>query len=284
VRTVRRGDLAICPFAFSDGTCPHCLHGITTACIRGGFFPAFNGDGGQGEAVRVPLADGTHVPVPGSGHSDDMLRSLLTLCDVMGTGHQAAVCARVAPGQVVARPGSTVGYVGVPHDVELPVQTMFFGYVGVLGGPARARAYLPELLEDGLADRIDPGRSWTTRPDLDGIADAYARRWTSAGASQRPAASRDAHLVGPPRPPSARPRGLRCGHGLARRRAHESTRADHGGRHLQGRDGRGRRPGGARRRRRGVPREVRRSVRGDRDSINDAEHRTTTLRLTPAEG
>ena len=92
-----KGDFVIAPFAFSDGTCPHCRHGITTACVNGGFFPA-NGDGGQGEAVRVPLADGTLVAVPGSGHSDEMLRSLLTLSDVMATGHHAAVCADVEPG------------------------------------------------------------------------------------------------------------------------------------------------------------------------------------------
>src|SRR3954454_4161704 len=94
VRRVAKGDLVISPFAFSDGTCPNCEHGVTTACLNGGFFPS-NGDGGQGEAVRVPLADGTLVPVPGSGHSDAMLRSLLTLADVMGTGHHAAVCADV---------------------------------------------------------------------------------------------------------------------------------------------------------------------------------------------
>ena len=39
------------PFAFSDGTCPHCRHGITTACVHGGFFPSFNGDGGQGACI-----------------------------------------------------------------------------------------------------------------------------------------------------------------------------------------------------------------------------------------
>lgn len=50
-----------------------------------------NGDGGQGEGVRVPLADGTLVPVPGSGHSDATLASLLTLSDVLATGHHAAV-------------------------------------------------------------------------------------------------------------------------------------------------------------------------------------------------
>src|SRR6201747_1083502 len=51
VSTVKRGDLVMAPFAFSDGTCPHCRHGITTACQTGGFYPSFNGDGGQGEAV-----------------------------------------------------------------------------------------------------------------------------------------------------------------------------------------------------------------------------------------
>ena len=78
----RKGDLVIAPFAFSDGTCAHCQHGITTACIDGGFC-TMNGDGGQGEAVRVPLADSTLVKVPGSGHSDEMMRSLLALSDVM---------------------------------------------------------------------------------------------------------------------------------------------------------------------------------------------------------
>src|SRR4051794_10977896 len=114
VANVRRGDLVIAPFAFSDGTCPHCRHGITTACQTGGFFP-MNGDGGQGEAVRVPLADGTLVTVPGSGHADDdMLRSLLTLSDVMSTGHHAAVCADVRPGGTVAVVGDgAVGLSGV---------------------------------------------------------------------------------------------------------------------------------------------------------------------------
>src|SRR3954451_20173469 len=111
VRNVKKGELVICPFAFSDVTCPHCRHGITTACAHGGFFPTMNGDGGQGEAVRVPLADGTLVAVPGSGHSEDTLRSLLTLSDVMGTGQHAAVCARVEPGDVVAVVGD--GAVGL---------------------------------------------------------------------------------------------------------------------------------------------------------------------------
>jgi threonine dehydrogenase-like Zn-dependent dehydrogenase len=218
-----------------------------------------NGDGGQGEAVRVPLADGMLVRVSDTGHSDELMRSLLTLSDVMATGHHAAVCARVKEGHAVAvvgdgavglcgvlavkrlgaeriialsrnpsrqalardfgatdvvehrgdeataavmeltdgvgvdatlecvgtgqamdtafslaRPGSMVGYVGVPHGVELPLDEMFFHNKGLLGGSAPVRAYLPELLEDVLAGRINPGRVLDFETDLDGIAEAYA--------------------------------------------------------------------------------------------------------------
>jgi threonine dehydrogenase-like Zn-dependent dehydrogenase len=258
VATVKKGDFVIAPFAYSDGTCAHCRHGIQTACLNGGFFP-MNGDGGQGEAVRVPLADGTLVAVPGSGHSDDMLASLLALSDVMATGHHAAVCAEVKTGDTVAvvgdgavglsavlaarrlgaervialsrhadrqelakafgatdivaergeeatervkdltsgigvdaalecvgtgqsvatalsiaRPGSIVGYVGVPHGVELPVADLFYANKGVRGGPAPARAYIPELLDDVLAGQINPGRVFDFATDLDGVSEAYA--------------------------------------------------------------------------------------------------------------
>ena len=258
VGSLSKGDLVISPFAFSDGTCPNCQHGITTACMNGGFFP-MNGDGGQGEAVRVPLAASTLVTVPGSGHSDEMMRSLLSLSDVMGTGHHAAVCAGVEAGQTVAvvgdgavglsgvlaakrlgaeriialsrhadrqelakefgatdivaergeeaiekvkemtagvgvdatlecvgtgqametaiavaRAGSMVGFVGVPHGVDLPVGRMFSRNVGVRGGGAPVRVYLPELLDDVLAGSIDPGRVMDYETDLEGIADAYA--------------------------------------------------------------------------------------------------------------
>jgi threonine dehydrogenase-like Zn-dependent dehydrogenase len=259
VHHLATGDLVIAPFAYSDGTCPHCRAGITTSCVNGGFWAAGGIDGGQGEAVRVPLADSTLVPVPGSGHSDATMRSLLTLSDVMATGHHAAVSAGVKPGSAVAvvgdgavglcgvlaakrlraeriialsrnparqelarsfgatdivaergeaaieaveemtdgvgvdaalecvgtgqametaiaiaRPGSTVGYVGVPHGVELPVQTMFFKNVGLRGGGAPVRTYIPELLDDVLEGRINPGRVLDYETDLEGIAEAYA--------------------------------------------------------------------------------------------------------------
>src|SRR3954471_21742126 len=258
VRDVAKGDFVIAPFAFSDGTCPHCRHGITSACVAGGFYPS-NGDGGQGEAVRVPLADGTLVKVPGSGHSDEMAAALLTLSDVMATGHHAAVSADVKAGDVVAvvgdgavglcgvlaakrlgaeriialsrnpdrqkvarefgatdvveqrgdeateavmdltdgvgadatlecvgtgqametaisiaRAGSMVGYVGVPHGVEFQTGQLFYRNKGVQGGPAPARAYIPELLGDVLEGRIDPGRVFNYETDLEGIGEAYA--------------------------------------------------------------------------------------------------------------
>lgn len=58
----------------------------------------------------------------------------------------------------IARPGSTVGFVGVPHGVELPVRRMFQKNVGLAGGMAPVRHYLPDLLERVLSGAIDPGK------------------------------------------------------------------------------------------------------------------------------
>src|SRR4051812_13576799 len=74
----------------------------------------------------------------------------------------------------IARAGSMVGFVGVPHGVELPVGQMFFRNVGVRGGGAPVRVYLPELLDDVLEGRIDPGKVLDYETDLDGIGEAYA--------------------------------------------------------------------------------------------------------------
>jgi threonine dehydrogenase-like Zn-dependent dehydrogenase len=259
VQNIAKGYLVIAPFFYSDGTCSHCRAGITSSCVAGGVWGANGIDGGQGEAVRVPLADGTLVKVPGSGHSDKTLASLLTLSDVMCTGQHAAKSAGVKKGDTVAivgdgavglcaiiaakrlgaeriialsrnparqklarelgatdivaerggganeavlrltdgvgvdaslecvgtnesvqtalaiaRPGSVVGYVGVPHGVEIPVENIFYRNVGVHGGPAPARAYIPELLDDILEGRINPGRVFDFTTDLNGIAEAYA--------------------------------------------------------------------------------------------------------------
>jgi threonine dehydrogenase-like Zn-dependent dehydrogenase len=259
VKVIATGDFVVSPFTYNDGTCPHCVSGWTSNCVNGGSFGNHGMDGGQGEAVRVPFADATLVKVPGSGHDDTTMRSLLALSDVMGTGHHAAISGDVKPGDTVAvvgdgavglcaviaagrlgaeriialsrnparqalarefgatdivaergdaateavlamtdgigvdaalecvgtnqsmatafaiaRPGSMVGAVGVPHDTEVPINTVIFRNIGLRGGVAPVRRYLPELLDDVLAGGINPGRVFDFETDLDGIAEAYA--------------------------------------------------------------------------------------------------------------
>jgi threonine dehydrogenase-like Zn-dependent dehydrogenase len=258
VGSVAVGDFVVAPFLYSDGTCVHCAAGITSSCVHGGVWGSRGVDGGQGEYVRVPLADGTLVKVPGGRPDDALLPHLLALTDVAGTGHHAAVSAKVRPGATVAvvgdgavglsgvlaarrlgaeriialsrnperqavatafgatdlvavrgeeavgavleltggvgadatlecvgtgeamntafaiaRPGSTVGFVGVPHDVDLPVQIAFGNNVGLAGGIAPVRAYLPELLDDVLAGVIDPGRVFDLEVPFENLADGY---------------------------------------------------------------------------------------------------------------
>ncbi len=256
---IAKGDFVIAPFIYCDGTCAHCRAGVTSQCVAGAAFGNHGIDGGQGEAVRVPLGS-TLVRVPGDGHSDETMRSLLALSDVMCTGHHAAVSAGVNSGDVVAvvgdgavglcgviaagrlgaariialsrnparqelarsfgatdilgergdaaieavreltngvgvdaalecvgtgqsvatalaitRPGSMVGIVGVPHGVDASIaDTIVFRNVGLRGGVAPARAYIPELLADVLEGRIHPGRVFDFETDLDGVAEAYA--------------------------------------------------------------------------------------------------------------
>ena len=96
VTTVKAGDLVVAPFAWQDNTCDFCSEGFQTSCRHGGFWAAGGIGGGQAEAVRVPLADGTLVKLPVAEDSA-LLPSLLTLSDVFGTGHHAAVRAGVGP-------------------------------------------------------------------------------------------------------------------------------------------------------------------------------------------
>ncbi len=113
VRTVKVGDVVVVPFAFSDGTCEFCREGLQTSCVRGGFFGIASELGAQAEAIRVPLADGTLAPLPVE-RDDALMPSLLTLSDVLGTGHHAALAARVGPGKTVAVVGDgAVGLCGV---------------------------------------------------------------------------------------------------------------------------------------------------------------------------
>jgi len=257
VRRVRKGDLVIAPFSFSDGSCEFCAQGLQTACVHGGFWGGAENDGGQAEAVRVPLADGTLVKLPEEIRGDrELLAKVLPLTDVLPTGHYAAVCARVGPGSTVAvigdgavglcavaaarrlgaeriisvghhegrlaiarrfgatdvvdshgpdvaatileltgggaqvleavgtgasfelalqiaRPGSTVGFVGVPFEASIPAMALFARSVRLAGGPAPARAFIPELLADVLAGAIDPSPVLDLHVALDGVPEAY---------------------------------------------------------------------------------------------------------------
>jgi threonine dehydrogenase-like Zn-dependent dehydrogenase len=105
VYTLSRGDFVIAPFAVSDGTCEFCRAGLQTSCRHGGFWNDrhLGTGGGQAEAVRVPLADGTLVRVPGidAGADDARLAGLLSLSDVYGTGWHAPVRGGVGAGSTV---------------------------------------------------------------------------------------------------------------------------------------------------------------------------------------
>ncbi len=113
VETIRRGQLVIMPFGYSDGTCAVCREGINTACPNGGFFGSWETGGAQAEALRIPQADGTLYAID-VDQDDALMPALLTLSDVLGTGHHAAVTARVRPGVTAAVIGDgAVGLCGV---------------------------------------------------------------------------------------------------------------------------------------------------------------------------
>ncbi|NEC35036.1 zinc-binding dehydrogenase [Streptomyces rubrogriseus] len=115
VSTVKRGDLVVAPFAISDNTCVFCREGLHTSCEHphAGFWDGMPEEGGQAEATRVPLADGTLVKLPVAADSA-LIPSLLTLSDVFGTGHHAAVAGGVDQRTSVTVIGDgAVGLLGV---------------------------------------------------------------------------------------------------------------------------------------------------------------------------
>lgn len=114
IRRLKVGDLVVMPFAYSDGRCDFCHDGLPTSCVHGGFFGVGGkADGAQAEALRVPQADGTLFVLP-VGKDDALMPSLLTLSDVMGTGHHAAITAKVRRGKAAAVIGDgAVGLCGV---------------------------------------------------------------------------------------------------------------------------------------------------------------------------
>lgn len=260
--SVKPGDFVIAPFTFSDNTCILCERGVHTSCVNGGLWGGNDrqghlADGGQGELVRVPWADGTLVATP-SQPDAALIPHLLTLSDVFPTGHHAAVAAGVKQGSTVVvvgdgavglsgvlaakrlgaahiiamsrhadrqqialqfgadeviaergkdgaamvreildgigadsvlecvgtgdsmtqamlsvRPGGRVGYVGVPHDVNLNVPAMFGRNIGLAGGVAPVRNYIDELLPEVLDGTLKPGAVFDLTIPLDQVAEGY---------------------------------------------------------------------------------------------------------------
>ncbi|MFC4243796.1 zinc-dependent alcohol dehydrogenase family protein [Gryllotalpicola reticulitermitis] len=118
VGKIKVGDFVIASFYDCDMTCINCRNGFSTSCLERGawgardHFGAF-ADGGQGEYVRVPHADGTLVATP-EQPSEELIPQLLTLADVFGTGHHAAISAGVTQGSNVVVVGDgAVGLSGV---------------------------------------------------------------------------------------------------------------------------------------------------------------------------
>src|SRR3954452_14641938 len=108
VRSVKPGQFVVGSFATSDNACPNCRYGYQSSCVHREFITR-----AQAPVLRVPLADGTLVPTPGVP-PDDLVPSLLTTSDVLGTGWFAADAANVRPGSTVAVVGDgAVGLLGV---------------------------------------------------------------------------------------------------------------------------------------------------------------------------
>jgi threonine dehydrogenase-like Zn-dependent dehydrogenase len=254
VTSVKPGQLVIGSFFASDNTCPNCRNGYQTSCLHSE--PV---RGAQAEYVRIPLVDGTLVPVPGDvSEVEERLPSLLACSDVMGTGWYAAKAAEVGPGDTVAvvgdgavglcaviaakelgatriiamsrheprqklarefgatdiiaergddgvarvkeltdgigadavlecvgtpqsmqqalrstRPGGNIGFVGVPHGVQIDGEELFSSHVAMRGGPAPVRAFLPDLIQRVLDGRIDPGKVFDLELPLERAAEGY---------------------------------------------------------------------------------------------------------------
>ncbi len=252
VTSCKRGQFVIGSFFASDNTCPNCEAGYQSSCRQAEFVST-----AQAPLLRVPLADGTLVATP-EVPPDEMIPSLLSLSDVMGTGWFAADAAKVSAGSTVAvvgdgavgllgvlsarqmganriiamsrhesrqklarefgatdivtergdegvsrikdltngigadsvlecvgtqesmmqairatRPGGYVGFVGVPHGVELDGVKLFYSHVHLHGGPAPVRRFLPELIELVWKGKINPGKVFDLTLPLDQVADGY---------------------------------------------------------------------------------------------------------------
>ena len=73
-----------------------------------------------------------------------------------------------------ARPGAMIGYVGVPHGVELDGQQLFFSQTGMMGGPAPVRRFLPHLMDLVVTRKINPGKVFDLELPLADVAEGYS--------------------------------------------------------------------------------------------------------------
>ncbi len=252
VKSIKPGEFVIGSFFSSDNTCPHCHAGYQSSCVQKELVI-----GAQAPFLRVPLADGTLVATPDIP-PDDLIPSLLTLSDVMGTGWFAAQAANVRPGstavvvgdgavgllgvlsanqmgagRIIAmsrhesrqklarefgatdivsergdegvarikeltkgvgadsllecvgtqesmmqaigstRPGGAVGFVGVPHGVQIKGEELFRTHVRLQGGPAPVRRYLPELIDLVWKRKINPGKVFDLTIPLNKVSEGY---------------------------------------------------------------------------------------------------------------
>jgi len=172
VSTVKPGDFVISPFSFSDNTCQSCRAGFPSACDHLAFFGSTDSaglptGGAQSEFARIPMADGSLVVVP-APFDDALVPALLSLADVMSTGHHAAVSAGVGPGDVAVVVGDgAVGLSGVLAAARLGAERVIamsrhqdrsdlaraFGATDVVAERGEAGiAAIRELLGGDLAD------------------------------------------------------------------------------------------------------------------------------------
>src|SRR3989441_3023263 len=148
VRSIKPGQFVIGSFFASDNTCPHCHAGYQTSCQ----YKEFVG-GAQAPVLRVPLADGTLVATP-SVPSNNLIPSLLTLSDVMGTGWFAADAANVKPGATVAVVGDgAVGLLSVLSAKQMGAERI----IAMSRHPSRQKLAREFGATDIVTERGDEG-------------------------------------------------------------------------------------------------------------------------------
>jgi len=192
VERIKPGQVVIMPFVNSDGTCLFCEEGLPAACVHRGFFG--NGgdlDGAQAEALRIPMVDGTLYPLD-VGEDD----ALMILSDAMGTGHHAAVTARVQPGGTVAVVGDgAVGICGVLAAKRLGAeQIIILGRHADRIAPARdfgATDVVSERGEEGIARvrELTGGFGGNRSSNVSAPPKLWTRRWASSAREARSGAS-----------------------------------------------------------------------------------------------